>query len=87
VAELIRLDGTDAAGEVVSERLAAGASIAQATAAALEAGWVPLAQRAAALVAAGVTDAPEVFRVLGHAPQAGCRLINPTRERGSSERH
>lgn len=65
IAEWIRLDGSDPAGEVVTEMLAAGATIAATTSAAIDAGMVPLEQRAGALVAAGVTDELEVFRVLG----------------------
>lgn len=65
IAELIRLDGCDPAGEVVTEMLAAGATIAATTSAAIDAGLVPLEERASALVAAEVTDEVEVFRVLG----------------------
>lgn len=65
IAELIRLDGSDPAGEVITEMLAAGATIAATASAAVKAGMVPLHERANALVAAGVTDELEVFRVLG----------------------
>jgi type II secretory ATPase GspE/PulE/Tfp pilus assembly ATPase PilB-like protein len=64
VAEVLRLEDT-AVGQAVLDRCDAPAT----RAAALAAGMEPLAARAAALVAAGVTSSAEVIRVCGLTPR------------------
>jgi type II secretory ATPase GspE/PulE/Tfp pilus assembly ATPase PilB-like protein len=64
VAEVLRLEDS-AVGQAVLDRRDAGATRAAAT----QAGMQPLAARAAALVAAGVTSPAEVIRVFGLIPQ------------------
>ncbi len=69
IATAVRFDGTDPVGEAMSDALASGGSAGQMRRLAAEAGGVDLHQRAAECIANGLTDAPEVYRVLG-APQS-----------------
>jgi general secretion pathway protein E len=65
VAQCIRLDGKDPVGEAIAEALESDASAAAMRHAASEAGDRDLHARAQILVEQGITDATEVYRVLG----------------------
>ena len=73
IAEIVRFDTSDPVGEALADTLQAGDSIQTMRAAARERGAVDLHDIAASYVERGVTDAAEVYRVLGkrEAPPAG----------------
>ena len=73
IAEIVRFDTSDPVGEALADTLQAGDSIQTMRAAARQRGAVDLHDIAASYVERGVTDAAEVYRVLGkrEAPPAG----------------
>jgi len=65
IAQIVRLDTSDAVGEALGDTLQAGESIQKMRAAARKQGAVDLHELAESYVQRGVTDAAEVYRVLG----------------------
>ncbi|MGB7342901.1 MAG: hypothetical protein WBD20_01700, partial [Pirellulaceae bacterium] len=68
IAQCVRLDGHDPVGDAIIASLENGESLASMRSAASKAGGIDLRQRAAALVEKGITNAQEVYRVLGVGP-------------------
>jgi general secretion pathway protein E len=69
IAEIVRLDSRDPVGEALADTLQAGEPVQRMRAAARELGAVDLHDIAASYVERGVTDAAEVYRVLGNREQ------------------
>ncbi len=65
ISQIVRLDTRDPVGEALADTLQAGESIQKMRTAAREQGAVDLHDMAASYVQRGVTDAAEVYRVLG----------------------
>ena len=65
ISQIVRLDTRDPVGEALADTLQAGESIQKMRTAAREQGAVDLHDLAASYVQRGVTDAAEVYRVLG----------------------
>lgn len=65
IADCLFFDGSDPVGDALSRALDRDASAVQMRTDAIEAGWVDLRSQAESLVQQGVTDMPEVYRVLG----------------------
>lgn len=68
IGQCIRLDGSDPVGEALAESLEAGLSLNEMRRAAAQAGGTTLVETAWQYVEAGITDAAEVYRVLGQRP-------------------
>ncbi len=74
IAEIVRFDTNDPVGEALADTLQAGDTIQSMRAVARERGAVDLHGIAASYVEGGITDAAEVYRVLGNreaAPESG----------------
>ncbi|MFK8115635.1 MAG: GspE/PulE family protein [Rubripirellula sp.] len=65
VAQCVRFDGNDPVGEALADSLESGGTVGQMRRHSQEAGEINLHQQAAELVQQGITDAAEVYRVLG----------------------
>ncbi|GAA4457326.1 GspE/PulE family protein [Novipirellula rosea] len=65
IADCLFFDGSDPVGDALLRALDRDASAAQMRTDAIEAGWVDLRSQAETLAQQGVTDMPEVYRVLG----------------------
>jgi type II secretory ATPase GspE/PulE/Tfp pilus assembly ATPase PilB-like protein len=71
IAQIVRLDTSDPVGEALADTLQAGESIQRMRAAAREQGATDLHDLADSYVQGGVTDAAEVYRVLGKRENIG----------------
>ncbi len=65
IAQCVRFDGRDPVGESLADALEQGSSVAQMRRLAATAGGIDLWQRGKRMVDQGLTDMPEIYRVLG----------------------
>jgi general secretion pathway protein E len=68
IAQCIRFDGSDAVGESLADGMERGESADQMRQRAQQAGDIDLWQRGKMIVDEGLTDLPEIYRVLGNPP-------------------